>query len=73
MNAGSLYVLRDQPEKESKREKKEKKEKHGVTKLLQARPPVNVRGVGESHEIVKRTDSGFGGRCSRKPREPVEF
>ena len=23
-------------------------------------PPVNVRGVGESHEIVKQTDSGLG-------------
>ena len=22
--------------------------------------PLNVRGVGESHEIVKQTDSGFG-------------
>ena len=22
--------------------------------------PVNVRGVGEGHEIVKQTDSGFG-------------
>ena len=25
----------------------------------QEKPPVNVRGVGESHEIVKRTDSGL--------------
>ena len=60
MNAGSLYAPRDQPETESKREKKRKKKKHGVTKLLQARPPVNVRGVGESHEIVKQTDFGLG-------------
>ena len=22
--------------------------------------PVNVRGIGESHEIIKQTDSGFG-------------
>ena len=61
MNAGSLYAPRDQPETKSKREKKrKKKKKHGVTKLLQARPPVNVRGVGESHEIIKQTDSGLG-------------
>ena len=26
----------------------------------QEQTPVNVRGVGESHEIVKQTDSGFG-------------
>ena len=26
----------------------------------QGYPLVNVRGVGESHEIVKQTDSGFG-------------
>ena len=26
----------------------------------QEKPPVNVRGVGENHEIVKQTDSGFG-------------
>ena len=38
MNAESLCVPRDQPEKESKREKKGKKEKHGVTKLLRVRP-----------------------------------
>ena len=31
-----------------------------MTKLLQVRPPVNVRGVGESHEIIKQTDSGLG-------------
>ena len=47
--------------REKKREKqKTKNKKHGVTKLLQVRPPVNVRGVGESHEIVKQTDSGLG-------------
>ena len=42
MNAESLCVPRDQPEKESKREKKRKKEKHGVTKLLQARPNSSI-------------------------------
>ena len=26
----------------------------------QEKPPVNVRGVGESHEIVKQTDFGLG-------------
>ena len=29
-------------------------------------PPVNVRGVGERHNIVKQTVFGFGGRCLRK-------
>ena len=30
-------------------------------KLIFSRePPVNVRGVSESHEIVKQTDSGLG-------------
>ena len=28
--------------------------------MVRDSPPVNVRGVGESHEIVKQTDSGFG-------------
>ena len=28
--------------------------------MVRISPPVNVRGVGESHEIVKQTDSGFG-------------
>ena len=42
MNSGSLYAPRDQPEKQSKREKKRKKEKHGVTKLLQARPNSSI-------------------------------
>ena len=42
MNAESLCVPRDQPEKESKREKKRKKEKHRVTKLLQARPNSSI-------------------------------
>ena len=39
MNTGSLYVPRDQPEKESKREnEKKEKENQGVTKRLQTRP-----------------------------------
>ena len=42
MNAESLCVPKDQPEKEKEgegeRKKERKKEKHGVTKLLRARP-----------------------------------
>ena len=38
-------------------------------------PPVNVRGVGERHNIVRQTDSGFGVDArvgpGRFPREPT--
>ena len=29
-------------------------------KVVGVQPPVNVRGVGERHNIVRQTDSGFG-------------
>ena len=32
-------------------------------------PPVNVKKVGEKHNAVRQADSGFWGRCSRKPSE----
>ena len=36
-------------------------------------PPVTVRGVGESHEAVKQTDSGFGVDAQAGPgRGPLE-
>ena len=38
-------------------------------------PPVNVRGVGERHNIVRQTDSGFGVDArvgpGRFPRDPT--
>ena len=34
-------------------------------------PPVNVRGVGERHEIVKQTDSGFGVDAQAGPGDPL--
>ena len=40
--------------------------------MVEGQPPVNVRGVGERHNIVRQTDFGSGGRCSRKPRGTLE-
>ena len=34
-------------------------------------PPVNVRGVGESHKIVRQTDSGFGVGAQAGPGDPL--
>ena len=31
-------------------------------------PRCNVRRIGGKHNAVRQADSGFGGRCSRKPR-----
>ena len=42
------------------RERERKIEEETRGDQASARPPVNVRGVGESHETVKQTDSGFG-------------
>ena len=28
--------------------------------MVGGQPPVNVRGIGERHNIVRQTDSGFG-------------
>ena len=33
-------------------------------------PPDNVRGVGESHRVVKQTDSGFGVDVQAAPGGP---
>ena len=33
--------------------------------------PVNVRGVGESHETVKQTDSGFGADARESLGSPL--
>ena len=46
VNAESLYVPRDQPEKESKREKERKKERHGETKLLRWVRPITLFSKG---------------------------
>ena len=35
-------------------------------------PPINVRRVGESHKIVKQTDSGFGVDAQAEPGGPLE-
>ena len=34
-------------------------------------PPVNVRGVGERHNIVRQTDSGFGVDARVNPGGPL--
>ena len=34
-------------------------------------PPVNVRGVGERHNIVRQTDSGFGVDTRVNPGGPL--
>ena len=38
-------------------------------KVVGGQPPVNVKKVGEKHNAVRQADSGFWGRCSRKPSE----
>jgi len=34
-------------------------------------PPINVRGVGASHKIVRQTDSGFGVDAQAGPGGPL--
>ena len=39
--------------------------------MVRNRPPVNVRGVGESHDIVKQTDSGLGADARESLGSPL--
>ena len=39
--------------------------------MVRDSPPVNVRGVGESHKIVRQTDSGFGVDARAGPGGPL--
>ena len=43
--------------------------------MVGGQPPVNVRGVGERHNTVRQTDSGFGVDArvgpGRLPRDPT--
>ena len=45
--------------------------------MVRGQPLVNVRGVGERHNIVGQTDSGFGVDAridpGRFPRDPTHF
>ena len=45
--------------------------------MVGGQPPVNVRGVGERHNIVRQTDSGFRVDASvgpgRFPRDPTHL
>ena len=44
---------------------------------MRGQPPINVRGVGERHNIVRQTDSGFGVDArvgpGRFPRDPTRL
>ena len=39
--------------------------------MVRDSPPINVRRVGESREIVKQTDSGFGVDAQADPGGPL--
>ena len=45
--------------------------------MVGGQPPVNVRGVGERHNIVRQTDSGFGVDAQvgpgRFPQDPTRL
>ena len=45
--------------------------------MVGEQPPVNVRGVGKRHNIVRQTDSGFGVDARvgprRFPRDPTHL
>ena len=45
--------------------------------MVWGQPPVNVRAVGERHNIVRQTDSGFGVDArvgpERFPRDPTRL
>ena len=45
--------------------------------MVRGQPPINVRGVGERHNIVRQTDSGFGVDArvgpGRFPRDPTHL
>ena len=40
--------------------------------MVRDSPPVNVRGVGKNHKIVKQTDSGLGVDAQADPGGALE-